>query len=64
VLESRPLKKYIKNKEKTSAKYIALPASLLSGLKKHKKTCFLYNYDFQWRYNITAEIPTVLLNDT
>jgi len=26
------------NKEKTSAKYIALPASLLSGLKKKKLT--------------------------
>ena len=32
-LESRPLKK-IKNKEKTSVKYIALPASLPSGLNK------------------------------
>jgi len=32
-LESRPLKKYKKEKkEKTSAKYIALPASLPSGL--------------------------------
>jgi len=33
-LESRPLKK--KNKEKTSVKYIALPASLPSGLKKER----------------------------
>jgi len=32
-IESRPLKKNFKNKEKTSAKYIALPASLPSGLK-------------------------------
>ena len=34
-LESRPLKKIKKNKEKTSVKYIALPASLPSGLNKH-----------------------------
>jgi len=33
-LESQPFKKYKKNKENTSAKYIALPASLPSGLKK------------------------------
>ena len=35
-LESRPLKKKIKKKniEKTSVKYIALPASLPSGLNK------------------------------
>jgi len=33
-LESRPLKKILK---KTSVKYIALPASLPSGLKNDKK---------------------------
>jgi len=33
-LESRPLKKKEKNKEKTSVKYIALPASLPSGLNE------------------------------
>jgi len=32
-LQGRPLKK-IKNKEKTSVKYIALPTSLPSGLNK------------------------------
>jgi len=37
-LESRPLKKNNKNKEKTSAKYIALPASLPSGLKNENTT--------------------------
>jgi len=36
-LESRPLKKNKKNIEKTSVKYIALPASLPSGLKKHRQ---------------------------
>jgi len=34
-LESRPLKKE-KNKEKTSVKYIALPASLASGLNQKR----------------------------
>jgi len=32
-LRGRPLKKFLKNKEKTSVKYTALPASLSSGLK-------------------------------
>ena len=31
-LRGRPLKKKLKNKEKTSVKYIALPATLPSGL--------------------------------
>jgi len=34
-LRGRPLKFFFKNKEKTSAKYIALPASLPSGLNKY-----------------------------
>jgi len=37
-LESRPLKKNKKIKKKTSVKYIALPASLPSGLRKKKLT--------------------------
>jgi len=36
-LRRRPLKKNLKNKEKTSVKYIALPASLPSGLKKRAR---------------------------
>jgi len=36
-LQRRPLKK-LKNKQITSAKYIALPASLPSGLKNKKTT--------------------------
>jgi len=37
-LESRPLKKIKKNKEKTSVKYIALLASLPSGLNNNLST--------------------------
>jgi len=40
VLECRPLKN-IKNKEKTSAKYIALLASVASRLKNNKDSYFL-----------------------
>jgi len=34
-LRRRPLKKFFKNKEKSSEKYIAPPASLPSGLNDH-----------------------------
>ena len=41
-LESRPLKKILKNIDKTSVKYIALPASLPSGLKNFREISPIY----------------------